>query len=212
LWSAQFNAKAPGSERRVFQGADAIKDIDPMKTREVTIFSGQHFTVLQGIQRIDTKSTHGWQVRYQGTKFFKDGTQDGSGAAQALDSAVKELFRRIAKFPAPVGLRQTPSPSKTTALPAGISGPKLVHSGDGGQAAVLSVLVPRFGRLPTVRNIHIGTPNTYTEERFSAAVDKAVELRAAVQQVYQAAATRAKRKEAESMKKARQSLAEAVRA
>ena len=38
-----------------------------MKTRDVAIFSGHRFAVPQGIQRIDTKSTHGWQVRYHGT-------------------------------------------------------------------------------------------------------------------------------------------------
>ncbi len=43
-----------------------------MKLRDVAIFNGQKFVVPQGIQRIDTKSTHGWQVRYQGTKMFSD--------------------------------------------------------------------------------------------------------------------------------------------
>ena len=51
-----------------------------MKTRKVTIYSGKTFTVPQGIQRIDTTSTHGWQVRYAGTKLFSDHSNDGSGA------------------------------------------------------------------------------------------------------------------------------------
>ena len=58
-----------------------------MKQRNVTIFSGKAFTVPQGIQRIDTASTHGWQVRYQGTKFFSDHSPDGSGAATSVTAS-----------------------------------------------------------------------------------------------------------------------------
>ena len=58
-----------------------------MKFRDVDIFSGQRFTVPQCIQRIDHESTHGWQVRYQGTKLFSDGTTDSTGAAMSLTRA-----------------------------------------------------------------------------------------------------------------------------
>ena len=47
-----------------------------MKFRKVKLISNQEFMVPQGIQRIDTKSTHGWQVRYHGTKYFSDRTPD----------------------------------------------------------------------------------------------------------------------------------------
>ena len=89
-----------------------------MKTRQVTITSGESFTVPQGIQRLDSKTTRGWQVRYQGTKYFPDGT---TGPQKALEAATKELLRRIATLPAPVSLRRTASPSKTSNLPVGIS-------------------------------------------------------------------------------------------
>ena len=41
-----------------------------MKTRNITLFSGEQFEVPQGIQRIDHRATHGWQLRYGGTKLF----------------------------------------------------------------------------------------------------------------------------------------------
>lgn len=170
-----------------------------MKTREVTIATGQGFTVPQGIQRLDSTSTRGWQVRYQGTKYFPDGT---AGPEKALAVATRELLHRINTLPAPVGLRRAPSPSKSTALPAGISGPILVNGSSAGPAsAVLSVLVPRFGEVNQVRRVHIGTSQTYTKARYRAALAKAVALRSESLALYEAAATKAKRKEASAMKK-----------
>ena len=79
-----------------------------MKTRDVVIFTGDRFLVPQCIQRIDHLSTHGWQLRYGGTKLFSDHSQDGSGARRALALATKELLKRIATMPAPSRLRRTP--------------------------------------------------------------------------------------------------------
>ena len=170
-----------------------------MKTREITITTGENFTVPQGVQRLDSASTRGWQVRYHGTKYFADGT---AGAEKALESATRELLRRIATMPAPVGLRRTPSPSKSTGLPAGISGPIVVgKAGSELRSAVLSVLVPHFGKANQVKRIHIGTEQTYTKARYRAALAKAVELRSESLATYEAAATKAKRKEASAMKK-----------
>ena len=171
-----------------------------MKTRDITTAAGESFTVPQGIQRLDSASTRGWQVRYQGTKYFPDGT---AGARKSLESATRELLRRIATMPAPVGLRRTPSPSKTTGLPAGISGPIVVgKAGSELRSAVLSVLIPRFGQANQVKRVHIGTEQTYTKARYRAALAKAVELRSESLALYEAAATKAKRKEASAMKKA----------
>lgn len=185
-----------------------------MKTREVTLFNGQLFPVPQGIQRIDTKATHGWQVRYQGTKYFSDGSSDGSGAAPALQKATKELLARIATLPAPVTLKRAASPIKTSSLPPGISGPIITQRrGSKSRSAILSVLIPRFGKEPRMKSIYIGTENTYTEKRYRAAVGRAIEIRAEVLQVYEASATQARRKEANAMKAAmRQSRAAALAA
>lgn len=182
-----------------------------MKTRDVTIFSGHRFAVPQGIQRIDSRSTHGWQVRYHGTKFFSDGMPaDGSNAARSLEKATRELLGRIAAMPAPVTLKRGPSANKSSRLPPGISGPIVARRGDSeAQWAVISVLVPRFGRKPQVKRIYIGTPKTYTQAKYRQALARAIAIRTEAQEAYETAATRARRREATELRK---SLAAARRA
>jgi hypothetical protein len=171
-----------------------------MKTRDVVIFSGTKFKVPQNVQRIDTYSTHGWQVRYHGTKFFSDGTPDGSGAQKSLDRATKELLHRIATMPAPVTLKREPSPNKTTDLPPGISGPIVVNR-SGALSAVLQISIPRFGKDTQVKRLYLGTPNTYTKKKFKAALERAVEMRNEAQSQYEEDATRARRRAANALKK-----------
>ncbi len=169
-----------------------------MKTREVTLASGESFVVPQGIQRLDSKSTKGWQVRYQGTKYFPD---KKVGPAAALETASKELFKRIATLPAPVVLKRAPSPRKTSTLPPGISGPILVKRSKSAEpAAVLSVLVPRHGATNTIRTIHIGTRSNYSTTRFKAALAKAITIRTESIAKYEAAATKSKRASARQLK------------
>lgn len=181
-----------------------------MKTREVVIFSGKRFKVPQGIQRIDHRATHGWQLRYGGTKLFSDGTQDGTGAAASLKAATDELLKRIAKLPAPSRLQTQPSGNKTTDLPVGISGP-IVRQRPGARVREcnLSVSLPRFGMVPRRSTIYIGNENTYTEERFKEALARAIKLREQAELVYRRDATRAKRAEAQVMidKRTRRSAA-----
>ncbi len=174
-----------------------------MKTRSVSIATGETFTVTQGIQRLDSKTTRGWQVRYQGSKYFPDGA---AGPHKALEAATRELLRRIATLPAPVSLRRAPSQGKASNLPAGISGPILVRKpGTESLSAVLSVAVPRFGKTNLTRKVHIGTPNTYTRTRYKQALSKALEIREQGMTQYEAAATRAKRSQANALKKAMRS-------
>jgi hypothetical protein len=171
--------------------------LDSMKTRTVTIYNGEEFQVPQGIQRIDTHNTHGWQVRYQGTRFFSD--RPGT-AAQSLEAATRELLQRIATMPAPTMLQKRPSAHKSSDLPAGISGPILVPARPGSRkrtaSAVLSVLLPRYGQPPRVKSIYIGTERTYSDERFERALEKAIQLRAEVEERYEAQATRDRRQKA----------------
>lgn len=165
-----------------------------MKFRDVVIFNGKKFTVPQGIQRIDTRATHGWQVRYAGTKLFSDHTSDGSGAKDSLARAQAELARRIAKMPAPSLLQKRPSESKTSDLPVGVSGPIVrQRKGSRVRSCSFSVLLPRYGMSPRCSSVYIGTENTYTIERYHAALEKAVALRSAAEATYELAATKAKR-------------------
>lgn len=165
-----------------------------MKTRDVVIFTGKRFKVPQGIQRIDHRATHGWQLRYGGTKLFSDGSSDGSGAAASLKLATEELLRRIAKLPAPSRLQREPSENKTTNLPVGISGPIVrLRPGAKVRECNLSVSLPRFGRVPRRSTIYIGNENTYTVQRFEQALERAIKLRADAEAAYRRDATRAKR-------------------
>jgi hypothetical protein len=172
-----------------------------MKFRDVVIFNGQQFTVPQGIQRIDTRATHGWQVRYGGTKLFSDHSADGSGAPASLEAARKELARRIAKMPAPSLLQKKPSESKTSDLPVGISGPIVrQRAGAAVRSCSLSVLLPRYGQSPRCSSVYIGTENTYTVERYLAALERAVAMRREAELAYEAAATKAKRSAAKALR------------
>jgi hypothetical protein len=167
-----------------------------MKYRNVTIFSGEKFVVPQGIQRIDTRATHGWQVRYQGTKMFSDHSSDGSGARKAFEAATKELLQRMANLPAPVTLQRGPSATKSSELPPGISGPIVrARSGASVRTAAFSVLLPRFGQPPKCTTIYIGNEKTYNVQRYKEALARAVQMRQQAEAEYAEAATKAKRKD-----------------
>lgn len=172
-----------------------------MKLREVTIFTGKKFKVPQGIQRIDHRATHGWQLRYGGTKLYSDGTPDGKGAAASLKAATQELLKRIAKLPAPSRLQSVPNASKTSDLPVGISGPIVrLRPGAKVRDCSLAVSLPVYGQSPKRRTVYIGTENTYTVQRYERALVRAIEMRAEAEDVYRLAATRAKRADALKLK------------
>jgi hypothetical protein len=183
-----------------------------MNTRDVVIFSGQRFEVPQCIQRIDHLSTHGWQLRYGGTKLYSDHSNDGSGAQRALALATKELLRRIATLPAPSRLRRTPSRKKQSDLPSGISGPIVrQRAGSRVRDCSFAVTLPRFGKTPLARSVYIGTENTYSIERYQEALGRAIELRTQAEESYQRAATRARRAEAAGLKQQFKDLLAAAR-
>lgn len=175
-----------------------------MKFRKVTLASGQTFDVPQGVQRIDSSSTHGWQVRCQGTKLFSDG--ESGDAQRSLTGAIRELLARTAKMPlAPVG-RSAPSAHKTSDLPPGISGPIVRARPGRALIAELSVLLPRLGGQPKIKSIYIGSQNTYTEERYRAALAKGIELRRAAMESYERDAQKAHHQNIKALKTSLSSL------
>ena len=196
--------QGPQSTRHRSQGGTRIRihQGPQVKTRTVKIFSGHVFEVPQSIQRIDHRATHGWQLRYGGTKLYSDHTTDGSGAAESLRLATKELLKRIAELPAPSLLQRGPSINKRSGLPVGISGP-IVRQRRGSvlRDCSLAVLIPRFGGTPQRKSVYIGTENTYTQKRFKEALKEAVQLRQEAVEAYEAAATRSRRAEAREYKK-----------
>ena len=173
-----------------------------MKLRNVTIFSGHNFDVPQSIQRIDHRATHGWQLRYGGTKLYSDHSNDGSGAEESLRLATKELLKRIAALPAPSQLQRGPSANKSSDLPVGISGPVVrLRRGSALRDCSLAVLIPRFGQKPQRRSIYIGTENTYTVARYRVALARAIEMRNEAVEAYERETTRDKRAQAREHKK-----------
>ncbi len=204
LTHRQLPVQAPQSAVHRQTGGDPFVIIQgpQVKTRTVTIFSGQVFEVPQSIQRIDHRATHGWQLRYGGTKLYSDHSTDGSGAAESLRLATKELLKRIAELPAPSLLQRGPSVNKKSGLPVGISGP-IVRQRRGSvlRDCSLAVLIPRFGGTPQRKSVYIGTENTYTQKRFKEALKEAVQLRQEAVEAYEAAATKARRAEAREYKK-----------
>ena len=172
-----------------------------MKFREVAVHTDTTFRVPQGIQRIDHLSTHGWQLRYGGTKFFGDTSADDDGARASLAAAQAELVARIAKLPAPTSLQAAPSANKTSDLPPGISGP-VVYRRKGAKVltSTFSVLVPRFGQPATRRSVYIASENTYSVERYRMALVKALTIRSEAEEAYRIAATRAKREQGRALK------------
>jgi hypothetical protein len=125
---------------------------------------------------------------------FSDHSNDGSKARAALKLATAELIKRIAKLPAPSGLRRDIASNKGSNLPVGISGPIVrTRPGRNTRDASFGVTLPRFGMKPTTRSVYIATENTYTLARYKTALAKAIELRHAAERAYQLAATKAKR-------------------
>jgi hypothetical protein len=173
-----------------------------MRFRTVKIFSGQTFEVPASIQRIDTRNTHGWQIRYGSkedrTKMESDHTNDGSGAARSLERAIAELHRRIKKLPAPTGLRTRPNAQKTSDLPTGISGPALRNGNSPGKTPYycFQVSIPLPTGSNTTKSVYIGTVNTRNDEREAAALEKAIHIREQAVRKFELAATRAKRTDA----------------
>ncbi len=175
-----------------------IRTTAPMKTRKATIYTGKSFKVPQCIQRIDHRATHGWQLRYGGTKMFSDGQ---AGPADSLKRATQELLERIAKLPAPSLLQTEPNKTKTSDLPVGISGP-IVRTRRGSESRQCSfcVSLPQFGAKMKGTSVYIGCESNYNMQRYERALAKAIKLRKRAEQIYKADATRAKRAEAEVMK------------
>lgn len=168
-----------------------------MKTRDVVIHTGERFEVPQGIQRIDHRATHGWQLRYAGTKLFSDGS---AGARASLEAATQELKRRIRTLPAPSRLQRRPSGHKSSDLPVGITGPVVrLRPGSNVRDSSLSVSLPRYGERPRRLSVFIGTENTYSAERYLLALAKAIAMREKAELAYQRAATRARREAAQGL-------------
>ena len=164
-----------------------------MKLRDVVVFN-ETYQVPERVQRIDSKRTHGWQLRYGSTKMFSDHSNDGSGALASLTEAVTELHRRIDKLPAPSGLHTDIATRKSTDLPVGISRPApRLRKGRKSHEHVFMVSVPRGGEPSANKTVYIGTDTTLTAEREAEALAKAIAIRDKAAREHRTLKTRAKR-------------------
>ena len=172
-----------------------------MDFRKVKIFTGKSFRVPEHIQRLDADATHGWQLRYgrgtTETEMFSDFSNDGSGAAAALERAVSALRRRIKKLPAPTGLRTAPAQRKSSNLPVGVSGPvERYRAGRNIPSYSFLVSVPLASGGSTTRSVYIATANTMTAKREREARAKAIAIRKEAAAKFAVEKTRAKRRAA----------------
>ncbi len=167
-----------------------------MLHRPVTLPDGSTHQVPRHVQRIDTRSTHGWQLRYgKPSVFFSD--RLASGAAQALQRAVDALRQRMQNLPPANGLQQAASRTKGNDLPPGISGPILRQRPDRPSPEChFSVLLPRWGAKPLRRSIYIANQNTYAPARYSEALARAIALRNQAVAEFEVAAQAAARRSA----------------
>ena len=164
-----------------------------MKLRDVIVFN-ETYQVPERVQRIDTKGTHGWQLRYGSTKLFSDHSNDGSGALVSLTEAVTELHRRIDRLPAPSGLRADIAARKSSDLPVGISRPApRLRAGRKVYEHVFNVSVPRGTERSTNMTVYIGTDNTLTPEREAEALAKAIGIRDKAAREHRTIKTKARR-------------------
>lgn len=169
-----------------------------MQIRTVTIYTGAKIRVPEHVQRIDTGSTHGWQMRYgQPTMFFSDSSASNGSPREALKLVLVALRKRISKLPAPTGLQRAASSNKQNGLPVGISGP-ITRTRPGRKSAEyrFSVNLPVFGLKPVRRTVYIGSDSTYNDERYKEALKRAIEMRKEAEDAYQKAATKSKRRDA----------------
>lgn len=146
-----------------------------MEYRLVTLSNGKTVKVMRRIQRIDSKSTHGWQVRHKGTKFFSDGDE---GYKVSLKNAEAELVERIrtesGEF---TRIRQTQQKNKKTDLPVGITGPQLRVRKGRFFYAQFQVLLPVYGKANRHTSVYIASERTWTQKHYDKALAKAIKIR-----------------------------------
>ena len=69
-------------------------------------------------------------------------------------------------------------------------------------ATSFSVSVPSYGAKPRRRSVYIATENTFTQERYQAALQRALAMRKEAEVQYEKDATKAKRVDAKILKAA----------
>ena len=176
-----------------------------MKTRTHKTVYGQEFEVPKHIVRLQGKKVRGWQVRFGEWKLFSDFTADGSGAAEALRLAKLELAERLAKLPAPTGIRTETLSWKTSELPLGISKAEILRKGSRTIQYYYQVTYPVYGTKSANKHVYIATENTLTREKQETKLAKAMAMRAEGERLFREAKRSEQKGDAKSLKLAARS-------
>lgn len=137
--------------------------------------------VPRHIVRIDTKNTHGWQVRYRGvTKFFSDGIPRAVSAALASLEAAKRFLHGV--YDGPHIARITTETSRK-AIRTGIPGVRLVGTLRPNRRVMeFYAEATPFRSDDAAKRFYIGTERTLTAERLDEAIEKASKVRERMRQ------------------------------
>lgn len=159
-----------------------------MKFRDLVLPSGECFQVPQYLYRIDRGSTHGWQLRYEGSQLFSDHVSPCKGPRDSLERALRELEARMSRFAKPTLLKTNIASHKRLDLPVGISGPSVLYRERSNiHECRLLVILPRFGKPSQRSSVYISTTNTYTADKFNKALQKAIAKREEALRLYREA-------------------------
>ena len=129
------------------------------------------------VVRIDTPSTHGWQLRYQSPfKMFSDGVVSKAGTPWA---SLKVVVNALAEIYAGMRPRLQSVETRRKKVRTGVVGIRRVvrlRRGRNVEEHYFTVSHPQAGT--PARNIYIGTENTVTKARIQMAAERAKKLRA----------------------------------
>lgn len=123
----------------------------------------------------DRRATHGWQVRYRGTKFFSDTLRNDKTRTplSALEMAIEYLAGRYAGQSVPLRKSENQSKSEMT----GTNGVRIVRKLNQRdiEEVYVEVVHPLRGKSP--KRLYVGTANTATQKRLDAVLERGVAMR-----------------------------------
>ena len=152
-----------------------------LPTRLVEVQNWGDFTVPRHVVRIEISGrtghsdTRGWQVRYNGTKFFSDSLSGDPARtpATALSMAVDFLAARYRGASPPLRKKENDSKTEKTGMP-GVRIARILNR-KGFEVVYVETAHPVYGNAP--RRFYAGTANTATPSRIEAAMKRAKALR-----------------------------------
>jgi len=173
-----------------------MASISNLPRRSVTVRGFGAFEVPRHIQRIDIDDegkagTHGWQVRWNGTKFFGDASNGKRDPTRALARAERHL-RAIYDGPKP---RLRDKEHKDKKHRTGLAGVQLAYRRRRNRnIAEVYLRVNPLSPGGTPRSVYVGTENTVTQARLREALRRARAMRDEMRAEYIASLARAPRR------------------